>query len=58
MRKVNEIKERWGDKPCKHDGQFLKEYALGAATGDYICSKCGKEVYEDERFNLNKPNKK
>lgn len=35
------LKEQWGDKPCKHP-HVVKEYALGTATGDYICTTCGE----------------
>lgn len=31
----------WGDKPCNHTS-LAKEYELGSATGDYVCTQCGK----------------
>jgi len=34
------IAENWSGGDCPHD-TVNKEYYLGAATGDYICSKCG-----------------
>lgn len=33
-----------GGKPCEHK-KLLKEYHLGAATGDYICEDCGDMGY-------------
>ena len=34
------LRERWGDEPCDHPS-LEKEYELGSATGDYVCTKCG-----------------
>jgi len=39
--KAQEISEKWGDKPCDHP-RLEKEYILGASTGDFICTTCGK----------------
>jgi len=36
-----EIRKKWGNKKCDHP-EFDKEYYLGAQTGDYICTQCGK----------------
>ncbi len=33
-------RKAWGDKPCNHP-KTEKEYYLGAATGDYVCTTCG-----------------
>ena len=34
------LKEAWGDKQCNHPN-VEKEYYLGTATGDYVCTTCG-----------------
>lgn len=41
MKDAEAIRERWGNKPCDHPS-LEKEYELGAATGDYVCTKCGQ----------------
>lgn len=41
MGKANEIAKNWDDGPCDHPN-VEKEYHLGAATGDYVCTTCGK----------------
>lgn len=41
MNKAGALREKWGDKPCDHPS-LDKEYELGAATGDYVCTTCGK----------------
>lgn len=35
------LREKWGDKPCDHPS-LAKEYQFGSATGDYVCTQCGK----------------
>ena len=40
-RKARELSEKYGNKPCKHP-KLEKEYYLGADTGDYVCTTCGK----------------
>ena len=35
------LKMLWGNKPCNHP-TLAKEYEMGAATGDYICTQCGE----------------
>lgn len=34
-------RESWGGKPCRHP-RLDKEYYLGSATGDYVCTTCGE----------------
>jgi hypothetical protein len=41
--KANRLQKAWGDKPCDHP-HVEKEYYLGAATGDYVCTRCGADV--------------
>lgn len=48
MNEANELRKRWeemGNKPCNHPSK-TKEYYLGTATGDYICTKCGETFWE------------
>ncbi len=35
------MRKEWADKPCKHP-KLEKEYYLGSATGDYVCTTCGE----------------
>ena len=39
IKEAMKLKEAWGDKPCNHP-ELAKEYELGAATGDYVCTQC------------------
>jgi hypothetical protein len=41
MRDASALRKRWGNKPCSHP-HLEKEYDLGAATGDYVCTTCGE----------------
>jgi len=41
MKKAMELRVKWGSKPCDHRN-LDKEYELGAATGDYVCTQCGQ----------------
>ena len=36
-----DLREQWGDRPCSHPA-LTKEYGLGMATGDYVCTTCGR----------------
>ena len=50
MKEANELRKRWkemGDKPCDHPSKE-KEYHLGSATGDYVCTQCGKALFDNE----------
>lgn len=37
---TRKLSKQWGDKPCDHP-HLEKEYYLGTATGDYVCTTCG-----------------
>ncbi len=37
---AEELRIRWGEAPCAHPS-LEKEYELGSATGDYVCTRCG-----------------
>lgn len=44
MEEARELNEKWkkdGRPQCNHTN-LAKEYSLGAATGDYVCTQCGK----------------
>ena len=40
MKEARALRERWGHRPCDHP-DLEKEYDLGTATGDYVCTRCG-----------------
>ena len=44
MNEAMVLKKAWGDKPYDHP-TFEKEYHLSTATGDYVCTRCGKAVW-------------
>ena len=39
--RAKELQRTWGDQPCDHP-HLEKEYELGSATGDYVCTRCGE----------------
>lgn len=41
------LRQDWGDKLCRHP-RFEKEYYLGAQTGDYVCTTCGRDFSPQE----------
>lgn len=44
MEKAEELREKWikkGNFLCEHV-HIEKEYHLGTATGDYVCTSCGQ----------------
>lgn len=46
---ANRLQEEWerkGNPPCDHP-TIDKEYYLGSATGDYVCTVCGKSGSRD-----------
>ena len=45
---AQKLSREWGDKPCSHP-EYDKEYYLGANTGDYVCTTCGRYLSEEER---------
>ena len=56
MDKIEELRKEWGTKPCDHPN-VEKEYYLGAQTGDYACTQCGRTKSSKQEFN-NDNNKK
>lgn len=55
-KEAEELRKEWGEKPCSHD-HVEREYYLGAHTGDYVCTTCGRdftslESVERERKSL------
>ena len=40
-KRAAQLREAWGNKICNHP-HLEKEYELGAATGDYVCTTCGE----------------
>ena len=45
IKRVLELREAWGGKACEHSEPLVKEYDLGAATGDYVCPVCGESGF-------------
>ncbi|MGI2107315.1 hypothetical protein ACRN9A_19490 [Shewanella frigidimarina] len=41
MSEASKLRAKWDNKPCNHP-DLSKEYHLGAATGDYVCTTCGE----------------
>ncbi len=50
MSEALKLQKAWGKKPCDHP-HVEKEYDLGAHTGDWVCTRCGRAV---EDMNGNK----
>ena len=53
------LHKSWGNRPCSHP-RLEKEYYLGMATGDYVCTTCGQSGWgsnwnEKERQGGDKP---
>ena len=46
-----ELQAVWGDRPCPHPA-LAKEYDLGARTGNFICTQCGRVLSFRERAEL------
>lgn len=40
-KRADELREGWGDRPCDHP-QLAKVYDLGAHTGSFACTSCGR----------------
>jgi hypothetical protein len=41
MKDAKALRKRWVGKACSHP-EIEKEYDLGTATGDYVCTRCGQ----------------
>lgn len=53
IKEAMDRKKAWGDKPCGHEN-LEKEYELGMATGDYVCTQCG-ESGSGSKWNIRPP---
>jgi hypothetical protein len=51
-----ELRRAWGGKPCDHPN-ITREYYLGSATGDYVCTTCGETRWGDDWNAKPKPDK-
>lgn len=49
--RAEQLRSLWGDKECDHL-ELAREYDLGARTGSYVCSQCGKVFTFRERAEL------
>ena len=50
MQKAAKLREAWaknGGEPCHHP-QVVKEYHLGADTGDVVCTTCGETWWHND----------
>lgn len=44
VKEAMQLREKWDGSKCEHL-QLEKEYFNGMATGDKVCTNCGKAVY-------------
>jgi hypothetical protein len=51
QKRAQELREAWGDAPCDHP-QLAKLYDLGAHTGGFACTQCGKVFSFREKAEL------
>jgi hypothetical protein len=50
-KRAGELRKLWGEKECGHP-ELGREYDLGARTGNYVCSRCGKVFTFREKTEL------
>jgi transposase-like protein len=53
IEEADRLRKQWkqlGNEPCNHS-HLEKEYYLGASTGDYVCTQCGKSFDDEDRDN-------
>jgi hypothetical protein len=43
--KVERLRKDWADRKCDHPN-IESEYRLGKATGNMVCTVCGKSISE------------
>ena len=60
-KKAEELRKRWGNKPCSHpsfEKETMRRVDSGewyeTKTGDYVCSQCGKVFTRKEKENVEK----
>jgi hypothetical protein len=51
QKRAQELREAWGDKPCEHP-TLAKLYDLGAHTGSFACTLCGRVFSFREKAEL------
>jgi hypothetical protein len=51
QKRAQELREAWGDRRCEHP-QLAKLYDLGAHTGSFACTRCGKVFSFREKAEL------
>lgn len=51
QKRAQELRESWGDAPCEHR-HLAKLYDLGAHTGSFACTQCGKVFSFREKAEL------
>lgn len=56
MDREERLRKNWGNKPCNHSEIRREKHDLGGATGDYVCTQCGKVFIEGEEWERKKSN--
>ena len=59
IKRAEELRQLWGNKPCDHPS-FEKETFpatratewLEIKTGDYVCTQCGMSFTKEEKENI------
>lgn len=39
---AKELREKWGDRPCKCENLIKERMCMGQLTGDKYCANCGE----------------
>lgn len=47
MKEAIELRKLWSGRTCDHP-DLDKEYDLGSATGDYVCTTCGRSGFGND----------
>ena len=50
-KRADELRDAWGDAPCDHP-KLAKLYDLGAHTGSFACTRCGRILSFREKAEL------
>lgn len=50
-KEAKRLRIAYAGKSCDHPS-IVKEYYLGAQTGDYVCTTCGKELSREEKIKI------
>ena len=53
LTETKKLNDKNQDSDCRHT-KLSKEYHLGSATGDYVCTNCGKSGHSRDWVNNKK----